>query len=67
MTGRIQTKIYSSTCVELKTRISNAKEKSLLKHIGPLKWSEIANKIKIVPSLNTFTRMYKAHLVDTHD
>ena len=50
-----------------KTRISNAKEKSLLKHIGPLKWSEIPNKIKIVPSLNTFTSMYKAHLVDTHD
>ena len=38
-----------------KIRVSNAKEKSLLKHIGPLKWSEIPNKIKIVPSLNTFT------------
>ena len=50
-----------------KIRVSNAKEKSLLKHIGPLKWSEIPNKIKIVPSLNSFTRMYKAHLIDIHD
>ena len=50
-----------------KVRVKNAKEKSLLKFIGPSKWSSIPLGIKQVPSLKTFTNLYRTHLIDTHD
>ncbi len=50
------------------TRINTAKEKSLLKHIGPKKWSiTIPLAIKEAPSLKIFTNMFRAHLIDTFD
>ena len=50
-----------------KTRINNAKEKSLIKHIGPKKWSEIPLNIKNAPTLKIFVDMLRKHLVDTYD
>ena len=50
-----------------KLRIKNAKEKSLLKFIGPSKWSGIPVQIKRVPHLKTFMSLYKTHLIDSHD
>ena len=50
-----------------KMRVSNAKEKSLLKFIGPSKWSSIPLDIRNAPYLKTFTRLYRSHLFDTHD
>ena len=47
------------------TRINNAKEKSLLKCIGPKKWSGIPLNIKEAASLKIFVNMYKTHLIDT--
>ena len=48
-------------------RINNAKEKSLLKCIGPKKWSAIPLDIKEASSVKNFTRLYRTHLIDTHD
>ena len=50
-----------------KLRVKNAKEKSLLKFLGPSKWSSIPLQIKQVPHLKTFMSLYKTHLIDTHD
>ena len=44
-------------------RISSAKEKTLLKVIGPKKWSEILAEIKNTPHFTSFKRMYTDHLV----
>ena len=51
----------------LKNSVKNAKEKSLLKFLGPSKWSSIPLQIKQVPHLKTFMSLYKTHLIDTHD
>ena len=50
-----------------KVRIKSAKEKSLMKYIGPCKWSSIPLNIKESPYLKTFTSAYRTHLIDTHD
>ena len=48
-----------------KTRAVNAKDKSLLKHIGPNKWSLVPHDIKETPLLKTFMNLYRTHLIDT--
>ena len=45
-------------------RISSAKEKTLLKVIGPKKWSEIPTEIKNTPHFTSFKRMYTDYLVN---
>ena len=45
-------------------RINNAKEKSLLKCIGPTKWSHIPTTMKEAPFLKTFVSLYRIHLID---
>ena len=57
---------YAKTNFE-QTRIKNAKEKSLLKVIGPKKWTTIPSNIKEAPSLKIFIGMYRTHLIDTLD
>ena len=48
-------------------RINNAKEKSLLKCIGPTKWSHIPTSMKEAPFLKTFLSLYRTHLIDSHE
>ena len=48
-------------------RITSAKEQTLLKVIGPKKWSEIPLPIKEVFSLKKFIGMYRTHLIDSYD
>ena len=48
-------------------RINNAKEKSLLKCIGPTKWSHIPTTMKEAPFLKTFVSLYRTHLIDSHE
>ena len=45
-------------------RFVNAKEKSMIKCIGPKKWSLIPIEIKETLFLQTFTKMFRAHLID---
>ena len=49
---------------EIITRVNNAKEKSLLKCIGPTKWSHIPFLMKKAPFLKTFMSQYRAHLIE---
>ena len=49
------------------SRINNAKEKSLLKCIGPKKWSIIPTSMKEAPFLKTFVSLYRTHLINNHD
>ena len=44
-------------------RISSAKEKSLLKYIGPKVWANIPLSIKSAPSLKVFINFYRNHLI----
>ena len=46
-------------------RAVNAKDKSLLKHIGPNIWSLVPHTIKETPTLKTFINSYRTHLIDT--
>ena len=48
-------------------RTNSAKERTLLKYIGPKKWSEIPMVIKEALSLKIFTAMFRTHLIDAHD
>ena len=48
-------------------RVTSAKEKTLLKVIGPKKWSEIPSDIKNAPYLNTFKALYRTHLMDVNE
>ena len=50
-----------------RTRAVNAKDKSLLKHIGPNIWSLVPHTIKETPTLKTFINSYRTHLIDTYD
>ena len=51
-----------------RVRVSSAKEKkTLLKVIGPKKWSEIPSDIKNAPYLNTFKALYRTHLLDVNE
>ena len=45
-------------------RFANAKEKSMIKCIGPKKWSLIPIEIKETLFLQTFTKKFRAHLID---
>ena len=56
------TRYVSQNNFEL-VRPSSAREQTLLKFIGPKKWSEIPTSIKNAPYLKTFKRMLKEHLV----
>ena len=48
-------------------RTSSAKERTLLKFIGPKKWADIPIDIKEAPSLKIFTTMYRTCLLETYD
>ena len=48
-------------------RISSAKEKSLLKHIGPKVWLSIPSHIKKCLTVKSFISMYRFHLLDNFD
>ena len=48
-------------------RTRSAKEKTLIKVIGPKKWSEIPSEIKNVPHLKSFISLYTKHLNDKDD
>ena len=48
-------------------RTSNAKERTLLKYIGPKIWSEIPLHIKEAHSFKIFIAMYRTHLIEAYD
>ena len=50
-----------------KVRITSAKEKSLLKFIGPNIWSKIPVNIKDSGSLKVFIHSFKIHLIGNYD
>ena len=47
-------------------RITSAKEKSLLKYIGPKVWADIPLQIKNAPSLKVFINFYRNHLIGNY-
>ena len=53
---------YATTNNYEQIRTSSAKERTLLKVIGPKKWSETPIEIKQAPYLKTFKRLYTDHL-----
>ena len=48
-------------------RISSAKEKSLLKYIGPKAWAGIPLQIKEAPSLKVFINFYRNNLIGNYN
>ena len=48
-------------------RINTAKEKSLLKYIGPKVWANIPVQIKDASSLKVFINLYRNHLIGNYD
>ena len=48
-------------------RITSAKEKSLLKYIGPKVWADIPLQIKNAPSLKVFVNFYRNHLIGNYN
>ena len=48
-------------------RISSAKEKSLLKYIGPRVWADIPVQIKNAASLKVFINFYRNHLIGNYN
>ena len=48
------------------TRISSAKEKSLLKYIGPTTWLSIPSNIKDSLSLKVFIHSYRNYLIGNY-
>ena len=49
-----------------KVRITSAKEKSLLKYIGPNVWANIPLNIKNAMSLKVFINSYRIHLIGNY-
>ncbi len=49
------------------TQISSAKDKSMLKYIGPKAWRDIPIDIKHAPSLKVFIHSYRNHLIGNYD
>ena len=47
-------------------RISSAKEKAMLKYIGP-RWANIPVNFKTASSLKVFISFYRSHLIDNYD
>ena len=45
-------------------RVGSAKEKALLRYIGPKIWSEIPSLIKACLSVKSFVIAYRVHLID---
>ena len=48
-------------------RITSAKEKSLLKYIGPRVWADIPLEIKNAASLKVFINFYRNHLIGNYN
>ena len=48
-------------------RITSAKEKSLLKYIGPKVWAGIPLEIKTSPSLKVFINLYRNNLIGNYE
>ena len=48
-------------------RITSAKEKSMLKYIGPKVWADIPLHIKNASSLKVFINFYRNHLIGNYD
>ena len=48
-------------------RITSAKEKSLLKYIGPKVWADIPIQIKSAPSMKVFINSYRNHLIGNYN
>ena len=48
-------------------RITSAKEKSLLKYIGPKVWADIPLEIKNAASLKVFINFYRNHLIGNYN
>ena len=48
-------------------RITSAKEKAMLKYIGPKVWAGIPLQIKNAPSLKVFINFYRNHLIGNYD
>ena len=45
----------------------SAKDKSMLKYIGPKVWKDIPTDIKQAPSLKVFIKSYRIHLIGNYD
>ena len=45
-------------------RLCSAKEKSLLKYIGPKVWLDIPSSIKMCSTVKSFVAMYRSYLLD---
>ena len=58
---------YSTRKNFQQTQITNARDKTSLKCIGPKKWSALPLSIKESPSLKLFKQSLRAHLIDTID
>ena len=48
-------------------RISTARDKSLLKYIGPNVWKNIPCNIKESPSLKVFIKQYRNYLIGNYE
>ena len=66
-THRHNTRFASSLNNFVMVRITSAKEKSLLKYIGPKVWANIPIQIKNSPSLKVFINLYRNHLIGNYN
>ena len=57
---------YANTNNFEQVRTSTVKERTLLKYLGPKKWSDIPTHIKNVPHLGTFKKLYSDYLTDIY-
>ena len=64
---RHNTRFASSLNNFVMVRITSAKEKSLLKYIGPKVWANIPIQIKNSLSLKVFINLYRNHLIDNYN
>ena len=58
---------YSTRKNFQQTQVTNARDKTSIKCIGPKKWSALPLSIKDSPSLKIFKQSLRAHLIDTND
>ena len=49
------------------TQISSAKDRSMLKYIGPKVWKDIPIVIKDSASLKVFVKSFRIHLIGNYD
>ena len=57
---------YANTNNFEQVRTSTVKERTLLKYLGPKKWSDIPTHIKNVPHLGTFKKLFSDYLSDIY-